>query len=67
MARDVEDLDAEREIHRIDVFERWREKWKMCEEKEAGERDERGSHRGGMLVRYVARSENLGTRFRRAA
>ena len=33
MSRDVEVLNPEREVHRVDVFERWWKGEQMCEQK----------------------------------
>ena len=44
MPGDIEVLDAQRKVHRIDVFERRRQKWNVGDEEKAGKRGERGSH-----------------------
>jgi hypothetical protein len=45
----VEILHAEREVHRIDVFEVRRQKRNVRDQEETGKRGERGSHWGGKI------------------
>ena len=59
MERDVEVLDAEREVDRVDVLERARQGAQVCDEKhQAGKRDEQAKSRCHEVARPPSRRWN---------
>ena len=60
MTRDVEIADAERKVHRIDIFELRRENEQVSEEKQARESRERVFHFGKTIKRGAGAGRRSG-------